>query len=77
MVVDTASSAAIAIEKLSRRKNDEILSDHSMPDMNGMDLLWYFRAEIGDIMLILFTGDGNSKDIERKSGSALQIFPRT
>jgi len=75
MVVDNASSAAIAIEKLSFRKYDEILSHHSILDMNGMDLLRYVRAEIGDIPFILFIRDGNSKDIKRKSGMALQLFP--
>jgi len=40
-----------------------------------MDLLRYVRAEIGDIPFILFIRDGNSKDIKRKSGMALQLFP--
>jgi DNA-binding NarL/FixJ family response regulator len=49
MIVDTASSAANAIVKLSCGKYDGILSDYTMPDMNRMDLLRYLRAEIGDI----------------------------
>jgi CheY-like chemotaxis protein len=77
MVVDTASSAAIVIEKLRRRKYNGILSNHSMPDLNGMDLLRYVRAEIGNIPFIMFTGDGNSKDIEKKSGRTQQFFPGT
>jgi CheY-like chemotaxis protein len=55
--IDTAVSAAMAMEKLSSRKYDGVISDYEMPGMNGIELLHQVRAEFGNIPFILFTND--------------------
>jgi CheY-like chemotaxis protein len=69
LVIDTASSAAIAIGKLHRRKYDGILSDYTMPDMNGKELLRYIRTEIGDIPVIMLTGEDTVEVFSLENGA--------
>lgn len=57
MAVDIATSATMAIGKLSRGKYDAILSDYHMPVMNGIEFLHHVRTAYGDIPFILFTDD--------------------
>jgi len=56
--VDTATSAADALERLSDEV-DCIVSDYEMPGMDGIELLSAVRAEYPDLPFILFTGKGS------------------
>jgi PAS domain S-box-containing protein len=54
--VDTAQSAAEALEKLHERPYDAIIADYIMPDVDGIRFLQIVREQYGDIPFILYTG---------------------
>jgi len=59
--VETASSAAGALDLLKTRRFDAIISDYQMPEMDGIGFLKAVRGEHGDIPFILFTGRGREE----------------
>ncbi len=59
--VDTASSGAEALEKLSSCCYDAIVSDYDMPGMNGIELLKAVRRDDASIPFIIFTGKGREE----------------
>lgn len=59
-IIDTVSSAQDAIEKLEHFPYDVIVSDYSMPEMNGLELLQQIRT-FSQIPFILMTGTDNTK----------------
>jgi PAS domain S-box-containing protein len=56
--VDSATSAAEALDKLAQGRYDVIVSDYQMPDINGIDFLQRLKAAGSSIPFILFTGKG-------------------
>ena len=54
--VDTAASGAEAVAKLNPARYDVILSDVSMPGMDGIDLLKRVREHDLDVPVVLMTG---------------------
>jgi DNA-binding NtrC family response regulator len=60
--VQTASSAAAALELLPEIDFDLVLSDVKMPQMTGIDLLRRIKAESSDTVVIMVTAYGTVKD---------------
>lgn len=58
ITVDTASSAEQALRLIQCTEYDVIVSDFSMPGLNGMDFLKECRTVRPDIPVILLTGYG-------------------
>jgi two-component system cell cycle response regulator len=54
--VDTASSAAEALDLLHKKEYEIVVSDLVMPGMNGLDLLSHVKRHDPDIDVILVTG---------------------
>jgi PAS domain S-box-containing protein len=65
--VNTAKSGAEALEIIRKEKFDVILSDISMPGMDGFELLRRVRdlPEGGNIPVLALTGFGRAEDVER------------
>jgi len=61
--VDTAGGAKEALEKITARKYDVIVSDYQMPEMDGIQLLRKLREENNDIPFIIFTGKGREEAV--------------
>ncbi|QSZ66246.1 PAS domain S-box protein [Methanofollis aquaemaris] len=61
LTVETARSAAEAIEKLHSHKYDGIISDFQMPEMDGIEFLKFIRTHFGDLPFVLFTGKGREE----------------
>lgn len=59
--IDLALSAKDALEKLSTKKYDTIVSDYQMPEKNGLELLRVLRESENDTPFILFTGKGREE----------------
>ncbi len=83
-VVETATDARDALDRLSEDGFDCIVSDHEMPEMSGIEILERVREEHPDIPFILFTGRGSEEvaseaisagvtDYLRKSGGTDQF----
>ncbi|MFB6207558.1 MAG: response regulator [Haloglomus sp.] len=59
--VETAGSAAEAMERLSEAEFDCVVSDYDMPGQDGIAFLDAVRAEAPDLPFILFTGKGSEQ----------------
>ncbi len=59
--VDTAESAAEALQAIAAREYDAIISDYQMPEMDGIKLLKVVRQSGNEIPFILFTGRGREE----------------
>lgn len=64
--VATAADGASAIEELSRRPADVVVSDLRMPGIDGLQLLEWINERQPDTRFILFTGYGD-KATERRA----------
>ncbi len=58
--ITIANSGSEAIEKGRKQKFDLILTDLRMPDIDGMDVLGWFRKEQPDAIVVLMTAFGSS-----------------
>ena len=61
LCVETTLTAKEAIEKLSEKSFDCIISDYQMPEMDGIALLKCVRATYPELPFILFTGRGREE----------------
>jgi PAS domain S-box-containing protein len=59
--VDTAVSASAALEILSKKPYDAIVSDYMMPEIDGIDFLKKVRTWDKTIPFIFFTGKGQEE----------------
>ena len=59
--VDTAVSAPEALNAISVKQYDAIISDYQMPDMNGIEFLKLVRASGNSVPFIIFTGRGREE----------------
>jgi two-component system CheB/CheR fusion protein len=65
--VNTARGGTEALEMVGKQQYDVILSDISMPDMDGFELLRRLRElpQGSDIPVLALTGFGRNEDVER------------
>ena len=59
--VETAISAAKAIEHLKETSFDCVVADYQMPEMDGIAFLKYVRSQWPELPFILFTGRGREE----------------
>jgi EAL domain-containing protein (putative c-di-GMP-specific phosphodiesterase class I) len=64
-VVEIQSSGSEALKALDKKNFDVVLSDVSMPEMDGYELLHALRAVNRDIPVVLLTGDPTVKGAAR------------
>ena len=72
-ILDCALSAEQALEKLSLSRYDVIVSDYSMPDMDGVDLLIQIRT-FSNIPFILFTGKDDENVVIDAINSGVDFY---
>ena len=59
--VCTERTAADGLDRLSEGAFDCVVSDHDMPEMDGLEFLTVVREEYEELPFILFTGKGNEE----------------
>lgn len=66
-VVHTARTGGEALEIVAKEEFDVVLSDISMPEMSGFELLRRLRAlpKVGDVPVVAVTGFGRPEDVSR------------
>jgi signal transduction histidine kinase len=57
--VTTAENGEAGLRLFREQKPDIVLTDIKMPDMDGIELLQYIKAESPDTEVIMFTGHGD------------------
>src|SRR5208337_5338282 len=72
--ITTISSAAPALELLSSKKFDLVLSDYQLPGMDGIGLLKEVRSRFGDIPFILFTGRGREEVVVQAINNGADFY---
>jgi two-component system sensor histidine kinase/response regulator len=60
VTVETADSAAAALERIADRDYDAIVTDIKMPGMNGLELLDEIRTRRPDTPTLIITGHGEN-----------------
>src|SRR3989441_3678614 len=58
VTVETADSAAVALDRIAARDYDAIVTDIKMPGMDGLTLLAEIRARQPDTPILIITGHG-------------------
>src|SRR5437667_236125 len=58
VMVDTADSAAAALDRIAARDYDTIVTDIKMPGMDGLALLAEIRGRRPDTPILMITGHG-------------------
>jgi len=61
MSVTAEPSARAGLERLTDGRFDCIVSDHGMPEMNGIEFLRVVREQFPELPFVLFTGKGNEE----------------
>ena len=61
VVVETADSAAAALERIADREYDAIVTDIKMPGMDGLELLDEIRIRRPDLPTLIITGHGDDE----------------
>src|SRR5256885_9560728 len=59
--VETAESAAVALERIAARDYDAIVADIKMPGMDGLELLTEIRTRWPDTPTLMITGHGENE----------------
>ncbi|MDG6222017.1 MAG: PAS domain S-box protein [Candidatus Bathyarchaeota archaeon] len=59
--VETACSVKEALQKISKKRFDVVVSDYQMPEKSGLDFLKILRDAGNNIPFILFTGKGREE----------------
>ena len=61
VTVETADSAAAALERIAQQEYDAIVTDIKMPGMDGLELLDEIRIRHPDIPTLIITGHGDNE----------------
>jgi DNA-binding NtrC family response regulator len=63
--VETSGSAADALEKLATAGFDMVITDLSMPEVDGLDLLAQIKEQWPDVGVIMMTGFGDARTADK------------
>lgn len=72
--IDPILSAPEALDKLSLKEYDAIISDYQMPGMNGLEFLQQVRKRFGSVPFILFTGRGREEIIIKAIENGVDFY---
>src|SRR5438445_9346045 len=76
VTVDTADSAAAALDRIAARDYDAIVTDIKMPGMDGLALLTEIRTRRPDTPILMITGHGeHTLAIQALRGGASDFIP--
>src|SRR5437016_5892963 len=77
VTVDTADSAAAALERIAARDYDAVVTDIKMPGMDGLTLMAEIRGRRPDTPILMITGHGeDALAIQALRGGAYDFIPK-
>ncbi len=65
--VDTAIDGEEALNMLSKRKYDLLVTDRNMPGMNGLELATHTRSKFPDLPIILYSAEADMTEDTREN----------
>lgn len=74
--IDTATSGEEALDMMSAKRYDAIISDYMMPEMDGLELFQRARRKSPDIPFILFTGRGREEVVIEAFNAGVTSYVR-
>ncbi len=76
LVLDTTTSGQEALNMMAAKRYDAIISDYSMPSMDGLELLKKVRHRDVDLPFILFTGRGREEVVIDACNAGITFYVR-
>src|SRR5437879_8760917 len=77
VVVDTADSGAVALNRMDAQDYDAIVTDIKMPGMDGLELLAEIRTRRPDTPTLMITGHGeHDLVVDALRGGACDFIPK-
>jgi len=77
LLVETAESGTVALEKAQEQSFDAVVLDLAMPGMDGLETLQRLREQNPDLQIILLTGHGTvQKGVEAMKLGALDFLEK-
>lgn len=76
LTLDTATSGLEALNMMAAKRYDAIISDYSMPSMDGLELLKRVRHRDIDMPFILFTGRGREEVVIDACNAGITFYVR-
>lgn len=73
--IDVAENGIQAIDRIRKKSYDLIITDYSMPEMDGLKLLRSIKATYPDMPVLFVTGTESVCDILKKEGVAFLVKP--
>ncbi len=74
--LETTTSGLEALNMMAAKRYDAIISDYSMPEMDGLELLKRVRRRDADIPFILFTGRGREEVVIDACNAGVTFYVR-
>lgn len=74
--LETTTSGLEALNMMAAKRYDAIVSDYSMPEMDGLELLKRVRRRDADIPFILFTGRGREEVVIDACNAGITFYVR-
>ena len=74
--LETTTSGLEALNMMAAKRYDAIISDYSMPEMDGLELLKRVRRRDADIPFILFTGRGREEVVIDACNAGITFYVR-
>jgi DNA-binding response OmpR family regulator len=72
--IDVAENAAQAIERLNRISYDLIITDYSMPEMDGMEMISIIASKYPNLPVLMVTAQESAPDMLKGKNAA--FFPK-
>src|SRR3989442_3546595 len=77
VTVETADSAAVALDRIAARDYDAIVTDIKMPGMDGLTLLAEIRERQPDTPILIITGHGDyDLSVHALRGGAYELIQK-
>lgn len=73
--IDTAENGRDAIDRIEKKSYDLIVTDYSMPEMDGLELMRTIKPSYPDIPFLFVTGTESVCDLLREEGEAFLLKP--
>jgi len=73
--IDVVENGRQAIDRIEKISYDLIITDYSMPEIDGLELMRIIRARYPDMPILFVTGTESVCDLLKEAGAAFLLKP--